>query len=73
MAEPMQRCNWSMKDVLYEVLHSVHMLSDWPKGKDLAKLQLRYYIVYVCLHSSSMGCSFAGMQKVNERMYFMRS
>ena len=38
MAEPMHRCNWIMKDVLYEDLHSVHMLSDWLKGKDLAKL-----------------------------------
>ena len=38
MAEPLQRYNWSMKDVLSEVLYSVHMLSDQPKGKGLAKL-----------------------------------
>ena len=38
MAEPLWRCNLSMKVVLYEVIHSVHMLSDWPKDKDLAKL-----------------------------------
>ena len=38
MAEPLQRCNWIMKDVLYEALYGVHMLSDQPKGKGLAKL-----------------------------------
>ena len=38
MAEPLQRFNWSMRDVLYEVLDSVHMLSDQLKGEGLAKL-----------------------------------
>ena len=27
-----------LKDVLYEILYSVHMLSDWLKDKSLAKL-----------------------------------
>ena len=33
-----QRFNWSMGDVLYEVLDSVHMLLDQLKGEGLAKL-----------------------------------
>ena len=33
MAEPLQRCNWSMKDVLSEVLYSVPMLLDQPVGQ----------------------------------------
>ena len=37
-AATLKRCNWSMKDVLYEVLDSVHMLSDQLKGEGLAKL-----------------------------------
>ena len=32
MAEPLQRLNWSMRDVLYEVLDSVHMFLDQLKG-----------------------------------------
>ena len=38
MAEPLQRFNWSMRNVLYEVLVSVHMLLDQLKGEGLAKL-----------------------------------
>ena len=38
LAEPLQRFNWSLRDVLYEVLDSVHMLLDQLKGEGLAKL-----------------------------------
>ena len=38
MAESLQRCHWWMKDVLYEVLYSVHMLLVQPKDKGIGKL-----------------------------------
>ena len=38
MASPLQRCNGSMKDVLYEDLYSVHMLLDQPKAQSLPKI-----------------------------------
>ena len=37
MAEPLQRCNWSMKDVLSEGLYSVHILSDQPKAQSFVR------------------------------------
>ena len=37
MAEPLQKCNWSMKDVLSEVLYSVHMFSDQPKAQSVVR------------------------------------
>ena len=33
MSSPLQRCNESMNDVLYEDLYSVHMLLDQPKAR----------------------------------------
>ena len=37
MVPPLQICNGSMKDVLYEDLYSVHMLSDQPKAQSFAR------------------------------------
>ena len=37
MAEALQRCNWSIKDALSEVLYSVHMFSDQPKAQSIVR------------------------------------
>ena len=37
MGPPLQRCNGSMKDVLYENLYDVHMLSDQPKAQSFVR------------------------------------
>ena len=64
MAEPLQRFNWSMRDVLYEVLDSVHMLSDQLKGKALQSYNWDT-ILYVYAYRVWNGLTVAEMQWVN--------
>ena len=72
MASPLQRCNGSMKDVLYEDLYSVYMLSDQPKGQSLPKIELICCILYVCLQCAKWAhCCRDAMGQ--QRIYYVRT
>ena len=73
MVESLQRCNWSMKDVLSEVLYTVVCICSRTSRRPKALQDINNMLHIVCMPAEQLGWLNLCRDAIGEgRMYYMR-